>query len=180
MRTTAARVCVAAVAFLIPLLGCGVAATAQGIRGEGVDTDCYEDVRVVLRCNQDVCAFEPHPNEDLVLTRGAVAVAPPQAGQATRWWGNPQEQPRTQGPVFVIPWKQAPRVKLLPAEMEKAKPPQEKHHIFPQAFKKWFKEQGIDVHEYTMLIAVSTCWRADLSFRFERTSYEVQMNELVR
>ena len=35
---------------------------------------------------------------------------------------------------------------------ELAKRPRERHHIFPQEFKEWFKEKGINVHEWTLVL----------------------------
>ncbi|MFP2900219.1 TIGR02269 family lipoprotein, partial [Corallococcus sp. 4LFB] len=57
-------------------------------------------------------------------------------------------------PVMVFPWygnpKPVPPLRQLPAGRF------EKHHIFPQEQRlaEWFKERGIDIHQYTIPIPV--------------------------
>jgi uncharacterized lipoprotein (TIGR02269 family) len=118
---------------------------------------CQADDALVFVCGRSSCGF--YRCRDLayrnpVLTRGVGGVAPQPAGAAMRWWGSVQELPDAQ-PVFVIPWREPPKALTLYEEIAaKAKRPVEKHHIFPQEFKKWFTRPGrLDsIHEYTLLL----------------------------
>src|SRR5690349_4522625 len=118
---------------------------------------CQADDALVFLCGGGTCGFyrcRDTAVRNPVLTRGAGGVAPQPAGSTMRWWGNGQESPHT-GPVFEIPWQEPPKA-LSPYEelAGKAKRPIEKHHIFPQEFKKWFTKPGkLDsIHQYTLLL----------------------------
>ncbi len=109
------------------------------------------------------CAEKNTPAEDsgqVVRVRsGALAnpLVPPAA--ASRYWGSAQGLPGQGLPVFVIPWHVTSRQPLLPpgrleAIQRHAEGPGRlvRHHIFPVAFKEWFRIRGINIHEETMLL----------------------------
>jgi uncharacterized lipoprotein (TIGR02269 family) len=95
----------------------------------------------------------------VVLARGAVAVLPNPAAGAQRNWGSAQELPQDTRTVFIIPWRHEPP--LLPSQQQmldeaakERRKPYEQHHIFPQMFRLWFTQQGIDIDEYVILLEV--------------------------
>ena len=86
-------------------------------------------------------------------------VLPTPQGGAQRYWGSAQELPRDTRPVFIIPWRHMPPLlpsqqELLARQAEQRKKPHERHHIFPQAFRRWFERQGIDIDEYLIPLEV--------------------------
>jgi uncharacterized lipoprotein (TIGR02269 family) len=95
----------------------------------------------------------------VVLARFPVGVLPnPQVGPQ-RHWGSAQEVPEDSRPVFIIPWRHKPP--LLPSQQamleewaKERRKPHEKHHIFPQAFRGWFADRGIDVDEFVIPLEV--------------------------
>lgn len=81
-------------------------------------------------------------------------------GGAQRTWGSAQDLPTDTQPVFIIPWRHRPP--LLPSQIQALKEaeaerrkPHEKHHIFPQAFRRWFWRKKIRVDEYTIPLEVT-------------------------
>ncbi|RKG91699.1 SitA6 family polymorphic toxin lipoprotein [Corallococcus terminator] len=155
-------------------LWCGCASTSpvatfssEGVWEEaGSERECEdsgEDRCLEPLCTEEACAL--FPCEDLakgriVLTRGATAppvfVAPGSGPQ--RNWGSAQELPRDARPVMVFRFQ--PREKL-PSQVQReramaewAKRPKERHHIFPQAFTKHFRNKGINVHQYVLAVDV--------------------------
>jgi uncharacterized lipoprotein (TIGR02269 family) len=127
-----------------------------------------EDARsLVFLCGEDACAFyrcqDVAPGR-VVRTFSSAPVArpvrPAPGGTSQRYWGIAQGLPGDAQPVFIIPWHNDKPQHLLPLfteeqlqELERAKSqPTEKHHIFPQEFKAWFKEQGINVHAWTLVL----------------------------
>jgi uncharacterized lipoprotein (TIGR02269 family) len=79
---------------------------------------------------------------------------------AQRSWGSAQELPWDVRPVFIIPWNSTPPP-LLPSQLTEAEDaarernkPHEKHHIFSQAFRKWFELQGINIDEHVIPLLV--------------------------
>lgn len=63
-------------------------------------------------------------------------------------------------PIFEIKiHPEPPEAKLAPSVrallQEKNKDPYVKHHIFPQAFKPFFKEKGINVHDWVMILPLN-------------------------
>jgi uncharacterized lipoprotein (TIGR02269 family) len=149
------------------------ASPGSALREEGEEAvssweEACEDARsLVFLCGEEACGFyrcrDVVPGR-IVRTFSGAPVAPPPLRApgpgAMRYWGSAQGLPRDARPVFIIPWYTYAPERLLPALSEQqrkeaealAKRPREKHHIFPQAFKKWFKEQGINVHEWTLVI----------------------------
>jgi uncharacterized lipoprotein (TIGR02269 family) len=126
-----------------------------------LEEQCPDDHSVIFACGNDTCAFYRVDNRlrgQVVPTRGAAVFAPPSGGAAMRWWGSAQGIPEDREPVFVIPWKQPPRLLLLPSELARAEElatrPHEKHHILPQAMQPWFEKRGIDIHKYTLMLLV--------------------------
>lgn len=127
---------------------------------------CEEASSVVALCAGEQCGVyrcrevtEHLPVGRVVLARsGAVVLPNPQAG-AQRNWGSAQELPGDARPVFIIPWNHKPP--LLPSQQEmlarqaaERRKPHERHHIFPQAFRRWFTAQGIDIDEYLIPLVV--------------------------
>jgi uncharacterized lipoprotein (TIGR02269 family) len=135
------------------------------------------DTCLALLCDEEVCGF--FRCEDVaggVATRegadsapggvvktwanpNAVSLYPPGYNPHLRNWGSPLRLPEEQGAVFVIPWGNHHHRHLLPSQKQlieeanaRLNRPHERHHIFPQEFKVWFKRQGIDIHQWTMLI----------------------------
>jgi len=117
---------------------------------------------LTLVCGQDACAFYPceevlrHANS-VMQVRGVAPLV--NSAPAWRFWGAPTGLPESLEPVFVIPWKFHDRRELLPSQEkllaqweERLRRPHEKHHIFPQEFKRWFEQQGIPIHHYTVLV----------------------------
>lgn len=130
--------------------------------------EACEDARsLVFLCGEEACAFfrcrDVAPGR-VVRARGGAPVAPPPllapGPGAMRYWGSAQGLPRDARPVFIIPWHPERPQRLLPLltdeqrkELERASgQPTEKHHIFPQEFKAWFKERGINVHAWTLVL----------------------------
>jgi uncharacterized lipoprotein (TIGR02269 family) len=79
---------------------------------------------------------------------------------AQRNWGSAQEVPWDTRPVFIIPWDYKPPPPL-PSQLKEAEDaarernkPHEKHHIFPQAFREWFTDKGVDIDEYLIPLTV--------------------------
>ncbi|RYZ37695.1 MAG: TIGR02269 family lipoprotein [Myxococcaceae bacterium] len=125
--------------------------------------DSGEDQCVAPLCTEEACALfrcEDLEPGRIVRTRGAMAppvfVAPGSGPQ--RNWGTVQELPRDARPVMVFRFH--PREKL-PSQVQReramaewARRPKERHHIFPQAFTKHFRNKGINVHQYVLAVDV--------------------------
>lgn len=138
--------------------------------GECLTFLCDEETCGFYRC--EAVALEALASEGVDVTPGAVvktrgAVSPGAVGlplpgygnSPARYWGAPQAVLEEPEPVFVIPWKNHHLRNLLPSQQKlleeidaKLNRPHEKHHLFPQAFKKWFESKGIDIHQWTMFI----------------------------
>jgi uncharacterized lipoprotein (TIGR02269 family) len=170
---------------VLGLLLAGCAASGPALREEAaLDSACHEaerdeaDTCLALLCDEAVCGFlrcedvaEAVAEREaagaapgsVVKTRGTTAVSVYLPGSSPmRYWGRPLALPEEQGAVFIIPWHNHHRRHLLPSQQKlideadaKLNRPHEKHHIFPQAFKKWFERRGIDIHQWTMLIETS-------------------------
>lgn len=126
--------------------------------------DAWDDWRcVTVLCEARQCAFvrcqdvEGEVLGQVVPARGGgpPVVAPPAPGSGPRrWQAGGLWLPEDRGPVFVIPWYGAhPRRHLLrdtDALLRSGKWVQ--HHIFPQqkTLARWFKAQGIDIHQFTL------------------------------
>ncbi|MFY0526653.1 TIGR02269 family lipoprotein [Archangium gephyra] len=92
-------------------------------------------------------------------TSTTVGIRLPSPVTPMRYRGWPLRYPGEREPIFVIPWKNHHLRNLLPSQKQliaeanaRLNRPHEKHHIFPQEFREWFKEKGIDIHQWTMLI----------------------------
>ena len=141
--------------------GCEEAAEAASY-----EEACEHSGTLVPFCTGEQCALyrcgevkEHLALGQVVLARGAVAVLPNPAAGAQRNWGSAQELPQDTRPVFIIPWKHKPP--LLPSQQQmldegakERRKPHEKHHIFPQMYKRWFTAQGIDIDEYLIPLEV--------------------------
>ncbi|WP_434223582.1 SitA6 family polymorphic toxin lipoprotein [Myxococcus faecalis] len=111
-------------------------------------------------CDDEGCGL--YRCEDLASPPYALRVAPGQAASGAtariqRYWGGAIPLPgRT--PVFIIPWYRreelpsATSVRKAIAEWKRR--PKERHHIFPRAFQPYFATIGIEIHKYTLLVAV--------------------------
>lgn len=126
---------------------------------------CADESSLVPLCGGEQCGLyrcrevQEHLPEGVVLTRGGGLSLPIVGGGAQRNWGSAQELPTDSQPVFVIPWRH--RLPLLPSQIQalkeaevERKKPHEKHHIFPQAFKPWFFQKGINIDEHLILLEV--------------------------
>ncbi|MCP3101666.1 TIGR02269 family lipoprotein [Myxococcus sp. K15C18031901] len=120
----------------------------------GEETGCYAPA-----CSEEECGL--FRCEDLASPPLALRFPPAQTGGATariqRYWGGAMPLPG-RIPVFIIPWyrrDELPSVKAArKAIAEWTKRPKERHHIFPRAFAGYFEFVGIDIHQYTLLVAV--------------------------
>ncbi len=150
------------------LVGCAASGPAVSARAEVPEASSREavcpeeDGCLTLVCGEDACAF--YPCEDVVRYADTVVpvrgtLGPVNTSPAWRFWGAPQGLPKSLEPVFVIPWRHHDRKELLPSQKkllaqweERLRRPHEKHHIFPQEFKRWFDQKGISIHQYTVLV----------------------------
>jgi uncharacterized lipoprotein (TIGR02269 family) len=161
---------------LLGVLLAGCAASGPPLREEVEDTEagscltflCDEEVCGFFRCEDVAEAVVASEGEEaapgsVVRTRGvgpsAVYLYPPGYNPHLRHWGRPLSAPEEQGAVFIIPWGNHHHRHLLPSQKQliaeadaRLNRPHEKHHIFPQAFKEWFRRRGINIHQWTMLI----------------------------
>jgi uncharacterized lipoprotein (TIGR02269 family) len=141
--------------------GCEVAAEAVSF-----DAVCEQENSLVVVCAGEQCGLYSCREVGKSLTMGRVVLARfpmgglpnPQVGPQ-RNWGSAQQLPQDSRPVFIIPWGQKPP--LLPSQQEmleewakERRKPHEKHHIFPQAFRRWFVAHGIDIDEFVILLEV--------------------------
>lgn len=136
------------------------------------------DTCLALLCDEEVCGFFRCEDvaEGVTTSEGAsvasggvvktwanpsaVSLYPPGYNPHLRNWGSPLRLPGEQGAVFIIPWGNHHHHRhLLPSQKQlieeanaRLNRPHEKHHLFPQEFKAWFERQGIDIHQWTMLI----------------------------
>jgi uncharacterized lipoprotein (TIGR02269 family) len=138
---------------------------AEWVDGEPICEEHIECVSLLceggfcwgVRCEED--EETPETTGMVVRTRGTLA-PPVGAGNNTRrYWGSAQGLPAPRLPVFVIPWRHHDRQPLLhpstaAAIRRHAEGPGRlvRHHLFPQAFKAWFKSKGINIHRETMLL----------------------------
>ncbi len=121
-----------------------------------------EEVCGFFRCEAVAEAVATGPGEEVEPGQVVKMWANPggvSSSSSMRYWGGPVPLPKQKSAVFVIPWKNHHLRNLLPSQQqqleeadEKLNRPHEKHHIFPQAFKAWFKLNGIDIHQWTMFI----------------------------
>jgi uncharacterized lipoprotein (TIGR02269 family) len=143
--------------------GPGAPARAEALEVPSSEAVCPKDGGcLTLVCGEEACAF--YPCEEVVRYAGTVVqvrgtLGPVNTSPAWRFWGAPQGVPKSLEPVFVIPWKQHERRELLPSQKQllagwekRLRRPHEKHHIFPQEFKRWFDQKGISIHRYTVLV----------------------------
>lgn len=118
---------------------------------------CQDSTTLELLCSEDTCAF--FRCQDLV---DAVEESSGQVEPA-RWPGlRPPGGFRRGGrlprqgadPVFVIRWNNHP-APSLPSRRLFSPDLCVRHHIFPQApdLAIWFQRQGINIHQYTLLIS---------------------------
>ncbi|WP_063934721.1 TIGR02269 family lipoprotein [Archangium violaceum] len=157
---------------LLGVLLAGCAASEPVLREQEVEREAADTCLTVL-CDEEVCGF--FRCEDVAVSEGAevapggvvkvldmqgLGMYPPgYSGSPMRYWGRPLPLQREQGAVFIIPWRNHHLRKLLPSQKQlieeanrKLNRPHEKHHIFPQEFKDWFKSKGINIHQWTMWI----------------------------
>lgn len=149
-----------------PLSGIEAASSEEATEAASFEELCEEASSLEALCTGEQCGLyrcqdvkEHLTVGRVVLARGgAVALPNPQAG-AQRNWGSAQELPWDTRPVFIIPWNYKPP--LLPSQQEllakqaaERRKPHERHHIFPQAFRRWFTAQGINIDEYLIPLEV--------------------------
>ncbi|NNC21500.1 TIGR02269 family lipoprotein [Corallococcus exiguus] len=152
--------------WVVLLAGCASAPVSSPQEGWAESSrECEasdEDQCLTQVCEDDVCALfrcEDLAPDRIVRTRGAMPVAPifvaPGSGPQ-RTWGSAQGLPGDAVPVMVFRWhrreKLPSQLRREKARQEWAKRPKERHHIFPQAFKKHFEDKGIEIHKYVLMI----------------------------
>jgi uncharacterized lipoprotein (TIGR02269 family) len=117
---------------------------------------CQDATTLELFCAEDTCAFfrcrdlldaSEAPSGEVEPARWP-GLRPP--GGFRRGWRHPR---RGAEPVFVIRWHNHP-APSLPSRRGIPLEQLVKHHIFPQEPKlaAWFHKQGINIHQYTLLI----------------------------
>jgi uncharacterized lipoprotein (TIGR02269 family) len=117
---------------------------------------CQEDTTLELVCGEDTCAF--------FRCKDMMDVPEAATGQIepARWpglrppggWRRGGRVPRRDAePVFHIRWHNHP-APTLPSQRPLSRDRLVKHHIFPRApdLAAWFHWQGINIHQYTLLI----------------------------
>ena len=111
---------------------------------------CSEDTCALFRC-QDLTDASEAPSGEVEPARWP-GLRPP--GGFRRGWRYPR---RGAEPVFVIRWHNHP-APSLPSRRLIPLDSLVKHHIFPQApeLARWFQQQGINIHQYTLLIPRGT------------------------
>ncbi|QSQ26768.1 TIGR02269 family lipoprotein [Pyxidicoccus parkwayensis] len=140
----------------------------------------------------------------IVRARGVSAVRPPADGQ--RNWGNAQALPGDALPVMTLQWyrdEELPSQKEFERRLDEwRKRPHERHHVFPQALADYFRDKGINVHDWVMVIDAGvharlhreadrgpwntewkewrkrTRWKARKHEHFESASYLIQKYNL--
>jgi uncharacterized lipoprotein (TIGR02269 family) len=149
------------------------ASAPASLREEGEETasswqEACEDPRgLVFLCGEEACAFyrcrDVAPGRVVRAFSTAPVVRPilPAPGSsAQRNWGSAMGLPANAEPVFIIPWYDDKPQRSPPIftqeqlrELERARgKPTEKHHIFPQQLKAWFKDKGINIHAWTLVL----------------------------
>jgi uncharacterized lipoprotein (TIGR02269 family) len=117
---------------------------------------CQDETTLELVCSEDTCAF--FRCKDMTV----VSEAHPGEIEPARWpglrppggWRRGGRLPRRGAePVFLIRWHNHP-APSLPSQRPLPRDRLVKHHIFPQAsdLAAWFHRQGINIHQYTLLI----------------------------
>jgi uncharacterized lipoprotein (TIGR02269 family) len=108
---------------------------------------CFGDTCAFFRCRDLTDAAEESSGE-VEPTRWP-GLRPP--GGFRRGWRQPR---RGTDPVFVIRWNNHPAPNL-PSRRALSREFLVKHHIFSQEprLAEWFRRQGIDIHQYTLLIS---------------------------
>ncbi|MBZ4417659.1 TIGR02269 family lipoprotein [Myxococcus sp. RHSTA-1-4] len=73
----------------------------------------------------------------------------PTQANPQRYWGGMQGLPGDALPVFIIPWHETEEKYAARMRKEMEDQPKRtwvKHHVFPRAFKDWFKARGVNIH----------------------------------
>ncbi|MDY7225704.1 TIGR02269 family lipoprotein [Hyalangium rubrum] len=159
--------------------GCEVASEAASF-----EQLCSEDGTLGVLCDESQCGAYRCREVVERLTAGQRVLArhlrpplptsPGQGGTSTRlpplpspgpgierYRGSAQEVSGDTRPVFIIHWGPQPKSELLPSQKQLLaeaeayrKKPHEGHHIYPQAFRQWFTEKGIDIDAYILPLEV--------------------------
>jgi len=146
------------------LMGCASATSTvredleEEVEVTSWEAACQEARSLSFLCDEEGCAFyqcrDTLPGQ-IVQTRGGPTFSSPAAPGGGRRPGD-RRWLRPQGrPVFAIPWRfhdRRPRQHPTPLLLTSGR--WVRHHIFPQAhdLASWFKQQGVDIHAYTMLL----------------------------
>ncbi|NMO19069.1 TIGR02269 family lipoprotein [Pyxidicoccus fallax] len=135
---------------------------------EAVAEECDDpgaDLCTTFICGVGACALYSCEDVDpgrLVRAQVAVPVRPPTPARPfptptspQRYWGSMQGLPADAEPIFIIPWNETSEEYAARLRRELEETPTRtwvKHHVFPQAFKRWFERQGVNIHEWTLVI----------------------------
>ena len=120
-------------------------------------------------CGVGACALYHCEDVDpgrIVRAQAVAPVRPPAPAPGTarpfptpanprRYWGSMQGLPEDAEPVFIIPWNETSEEYAARLRKEMTDSPKRtwvKHHVFPQAFKKWFTGRGVNIHEWTLVL----------------------------
>jgi uncharacterized lipoprotein (TIGR02269 family) len=158
---------------VVALAAC--ATTPSGSEGPGCEEAaevapyeevCEQESSLVALCAGEQCGLyrcrevKEHLAEGRVLlARYPMGGLPNPLNGVQRHWGSAQQLPQDTRPVFIIPWKHKPPLlpnqqQMLEEAAKERRKPHEKHHVFSQAFRKWFTAQGIDIDEYVIPLEV--------------------------
>ncbi|MFP2907512.1 TIGR02269 family lipoprotein [Pyxidicoccus sp. 3LFB2] len=143
--------------------------TAEAKAGECDDPGA--DRCTLFVCGVAACALyycEDVGPGSVVRAQAAMPMRPPVASPAPgaarpfptpvnpqRYWGSMQGLPADAEPIFIIPWNETSEQYAARLKKEMEDTPKRtwvKHHVFPQAFKKWFTQRGVNIHEWTLVI----------------------------
>jgi len=131
--------------------------------------DPGEDRCTLFLCGVGACALYYCEDVDPGSIVRAQAVAPirppaptpgtarpfPTPANPQRYWGSMQGLPGDAEPIFIIPWNETSEEYAARFKREMEELPKRtwvKHHVFPQAFKKWFTARGVNIHEWTLVL----------------------------
>lgn len=119
---------------------------------------CQEPTTLELFCAQGTCAFFRCSDMEAADADSFGTVEPARwnrqpnsSGGRRRGSGYPRQDAE---PVFVIRWNNHPPPPAPTPRPARPLPTWVKHHIFPQepGLARWFQRQGIDIHQFTLLI----------------------------
>ena len=159
------------IALLCGLLVTACASTKLPLRhweaAEAVVEECDNpsaDRCTLFLCGAGACGLYFCEDVDpgrLVRAQAVAPVRPPAArpfptpARPQRFWGAVQGLPENAEPIFIIPWNETSEEYAERLREEMADSPKRtwvKHHVFPRAFKDWFSQRGVNIHEWVLVL----------------------------